>query len=78
MLFLTDARRPEMDFLPTCAVVLPNVSGQSSLYGIKKLSNTNWVVSRHIKRKEASFSVELAENAFAYTRTTTTTRFSQY
>ena len=32
----------------------------------KKLSNTNWVVSRHIKRKEASFSVELAENAFAY------------
>ena len=31
MLFLTDARRPEMDFLPTCAVVLPNVSGQSSL-----------------------------------------------
>ena len=29
---------------------------------IKKLSNTNWVLSRHIERKEASFSVELAEN----------------
>ena len=31
---------------------------------IKQLSNTNWVVSRHIERREASFSVELYENDY--------------
>ena len=53
--FLNNARRPEMDFLHYWEVAFVQVGSLRET----KLSNTDLVTSKHIKRKKASLPVDV-------------------
>ena len=59
MTFLSDTRRPEVDFLQSWAVILEEILGEIVSLRVKTLSNANLVASRHIKREKSPFPVDM-------------------
>ena len=64
---LSDVRQPEVAFFSFLDVGFAQIFSQIVSIGVKKLSSTNYISSRHIKRKKALLPVDVPslKNAFA-------------
>ena len=51
---MSDARQPEVDFFTFLSSGFAQIFSQIVSTSVKKLSNTNFMASRHIKRENSS------------------------
>ena len=56
---MSDARQPEVDFFTFLSAGFAEIFSQIFSIKVKKLSNTNFISSRHVKREKASLAVDV-------------------
>ena len=59
MTFTSDARQPEVALFLLWTMVFSQIFNQIVSIRVKKLSNTNFISSRHIKREKSSLPLEV-------------------
>ena len=56
---MSDARQPEVEFFIFLSAGFAQIFSQIVSIKVKKLSNTNFISSRHVKREKASLPVDV-------------------